>query len=395
MPRGERLGDTRALTGASAERSPESMRVGVPREIKADEARVALTPIGVSALRAHSHEIWIERGAGEGSRIGDSLYRAAGATIVEDAAAVWDGADLVLKVKEPIESELPRLREGLVLFTYLHLAANEGLTRRLLASGVRAVAYETLQLADGSLPLLAPMSEIAGRLAIQAGAWCLEARNGGRGVLLGGASGVRPAKVAVIGAGIAGVNACRVAVGMGAHTSVLDVNPTKLRYVHDVLGGRVTTLMSNRANLEEEVTSSDLVVGAVLIPGAKAPRLVSRALVRAMRDGSAIVDVSIDQGGCVETARPTSHREPTYVEEGVVHYGVTNMPGVVPHTSTYALTNSTLAYVLDIADHGLEAAMRGDPALRRALNVHDRRVIHPGVADAFGLEAVPAEEAIG
>lgn len=371
------------------------MRVGVPREVKEDEARVALTPIGVAALRAHGHEVLVERGAGEGSRISDELYRRAGATILDAAAEVWGSVDLVLKVKEPIAIEFPYLRKGLTLFTYLHLAASETLTRALLDSGVRAAAYETVQLADGSLPLLAPMSEIAGRLAIQAGAWCLEARNGGRGVLLGGASGVRPASVTVLGAGIAGVNACRVAIGMGAQASILDVNPAKLRYVHDVLGGQVTTLMSNRANLEEEVGSADLVVGAVLIPGAKAPRLVPRSMVRAMRDGSAIIDVSIDQGGCVETARPTSHHAPTYIEEGVVHYCVTNMPGVVPHTSTYALTNATLTYVLEIADHGLEGAMRGDPALRRALNVHEGRVTHPGVAEAFGLDLCDVATLLG
>jgi alanine dehydrogenase len=361
------------------------MRIGVPREVKDEEARVALTPIGVAALVAHGHQVTIEEGAGDGSRISDDLYRRAGAEIAPDSEEVWGRADLVLKVKEPIEIEYPYLRRGLVLFTYLHLAANEPLTRRLVESGVRAAAYETLQLEDGSLPLLAPMSEIAGRLAIQVGSWCLQAQNGGRGVLLGGASGVRPANVVILGAGIAGVNACRVAVGMGAHASILDVNPTKLRYVHDVLSGHVTTVMSNRANVEEEVASADLVVGAVLIPGAKAPRLVTRPLVRAMRSGSAIVDVSIDQGGCIETAKPTSHHDPIYLDEGVVHYGVTNMPGIVPHTSTYALTNSTLSYVLDIADHGLEQAMREVAPLRHALNVYDGKIMHPGVAEGLNL----------
>ena len=356
---------------------------------------MAITPIGVAALRAHGHEVAIEEGAGEGSRISDDLYSRAGAVIVADPEEVWGRADLVLKVKEPIEIEYPYLRSGLVLFTYLHLAANEELTERLVESGVRAAAYETVQLEDGSLPLLAPMSEIAGRLAIQVGAWCLQAQNGGRGVLLGGASGVRPANVVILGAGIAGVNACRVAVGMGAHASILDVNPAKLRYVHDVLGGHVTTVMSNRANVEEEVTDADLVVGAVLIPGAKAPRLVPRTLVRAMRNGSAVVDVSIDQGGCIETAKPTSHHDPIYIDEGVVHYGVTNMPGIVPHTSTYALTNATLSYVLEIVDHGLEQAMRDDPALRRALNVYDSKITHPGVAEALNRPFVDPATVVG
>ena len=384
-----------SLTARGAERSPKRMRIGVPREVKDEEARVALTPIGVAALAAHGHQVAIEEGAGEGSRIPDELYRRAGAEIIADPEEVWGRADLVLKVKEPIEIEYPYLRRGLVLFTYLHLAANEELTRRLVESGVRAAAYETLQLEDGSLPLLAPMSEIAGRLAIQVGAWCLQAQNGGRGVLIGGASGVRPANVVILGAGISGVNACRVAVGMGAHASILDVNPAKLRYVHDVLGGHVTTVMSNRANIEEEVIDADLVVGCVLIPGAKAPRLVPRTLVRAMRDGSAVVDVSIDQGGCIETARPTSHHDPIYVDEGVVHYGVTNMPGIVPHTSTYALTNATLSYVLEIVDHGLEGAMRNDEALRRALNVYDGKITHPGVAEALNQPLTEAETILG
>jgi alanine dehydrogenase len=366
------------------------MRVGVPREVKSDENRVALTPAGVSALRAHGHEVRVERGAGAGSHMADELYRRAGAELVS-AAEAWD-SEMVLKVKEPIAAEYERLRAGLVLFTYLHLAANEELTLVLLDRRVRAVAYETLQLEDGSLPLLAPMSEVAGRLAIQVGAWCLQAENGGRGVLLGGASGVRPAKVVILGAGIAGTSACQVAVGFGAHVSILDVNPAKLRYVHDILGGHVTTVMSNRANVEEEVSSADLVIGAVLIPGAKAPRLVSRSLVRGMRTGTAIVDVAIDQGGCVETIRPTSHHDPIFIEEGVVHYGVTNMPGIVPNTSTNALTNATLSYAASIADQGLETALREDAALRKALNAYDGRVTHPGVAEALGLPSTSPEE---
>ena len=357
------------------------MRVGVPKEIKADENRVALTPSGAAALIAHGHEVIVERGAGRGSSIDDAAYVAAGAHL--GAADVAWAAELVLMVKEPSGEELRHVRPELVLFTYLHLAANEPLTRVLIERRVRAVAYETIQLDDGTLPLLAPMSEVAGKLAVQAGAWCLQATNGGRGILLSGVAGVRPAKVVILGAGIAGTSACQVAVGVGAYVSILDVQPAKLRYVHDILGGHVTTVMSNRANIEEEVRSADLVIGTVLIPGAKAPKLLSRALVAAMRPGSALVDVSIDQGGCSETSRPTSHRDPIYVEEGVVHYCVTNMPGAVPHTATYALTNATLSYALALADRGFEDAIDADPALRRGVNVADGRIVHPGVAAAF------------
>jgi alanine dehydrogenase len=360
------------------------MVIGVPREIKAEENRVALTPSGAGALAAHGHRVMVEHGAGAGSSLPDALYRDAGATLA-DAQAVWAEADLVVKVKEPLPAEYPHLRPGLILFTYLHLAANEELTRVLLERKVRALAYETLQPDDGSLPLLAPMSEIAGRLSIQVGAWCLQAQNGGRGVLLSGASGVRPAKVVIIGAGIAGTNACQVAVGVGAHVSILDIDPAKLRYVHDILGGHVTTVMSNRANIEEEVTAADLTVGAVLIPGALAPKLITHALVDNMKPGSALVDVAIDQGGCAETSRPTTHAEPTYRVGNVVHYAVANMPGMVPHTSTMALTNATLSYALTLADQGLAGALRGNTALRRACNILDGHVTHPGVAEAMRM----------
>ena len=363
------------------------MIVGVPREIKAEENRVALTPSGAGALVAHGHVVLVEHGAGEGSSLPDRLYADAGARLV-DADGLWDQAALVLKVKEPQPSEYARLRPDVVLFTYLHLAATPDLVAVLRARRVRALAYETLQLDDGSLPLLAPMSEVAGRLAVQAGAWCLQAQHGGRGVLLSGASGVRPAHIVILGAGIAGTNACQVAVGVGAHVSILDVNPAKLRYVHDILGGHVTTVMSNRANIDEEVLSADLVIGTVLIPGALAPKLVPRALVRAMKRGAALVDISIDQGGCAETSRPTTHAAPTYVEEGVVHYCVTNMPGVVPHTSTHALTNATLSYALALADQGFEAALRVSAPLRHAANVVAGEVTHPGVAEAVGATAV-------
>ena len=366
------------------------MIVGVPREVKPEENRVALTPSGVGAFVAHGHTVLVERAAGEGSSLPDRLYADAGARIV-DATAVWNEAALVLKVKEPQPEEHPLLRPDVMLFTYLHLAAAPDLVRVLRDRRVRALAYETLQLDDGSLPLLAPMSEVAGRLAVQVGAWCLQAQNGGRGVLISGASGVRPANVVILGAGIAGTNACQVAVGVGAHVSILDVDPGKLRYVHDILGGHVTTVMSNRSNLQEEIVAADLVIGAVLIPGALAPRLISRALVQGMQPGAALVDVSIDQGGCAETSRPTTHAQPIYREEGVVHYAVTNMPGIVPHTSTFALTNATLSYALELADHGFVEALRRSPALRRACNVLAGAVTHPAVAEAVGLPATPPE----
>ena len=299
-----------------------------------------------------------------------------------------------MKVKEPQVSEFPLLRRGLILFTYLHLAADEIVTRELLERKVTGIAYETIQLDDGSLPLLTPMSEIAGRLSIQVGAWCLQAENGGRGILLGGASGVRPGKVVILGAGMAGTAACQIAAGMGAYVSILDINPTKLRYVHDILGGHVTTLMSNRANVEEEVVDADLVIGSVLIPGAKAPKLISRSLVQRMKPGSAFVDISIDQGGCAETSRPTTHRQPIYVEEDVVHYCVTNMPASVPHTSTYALTNSTLSYGLELANRGFPQALIRNKALAKGLNIYDGKITHEGVATAFNLSLTPVEEVI-
>jgi alanine dehydrogenase len=369
------------------------MTVGVPREIKEEENRVALTPSGAGALVAHGHRVLVEHGAGVGSSLPDALYRDAGAMLV-DATDVWGEAEMVLKVKEPLPPEYPLLRREQILFTYLHLAANPELTTVLLERHVRALAYETLQPPDGSLPLLAPMSEIAGRLAVQVGAWCLQAQNGGRGVLLSGASGVRPGKVVILGAGISGSSACQVAVGVGAHVSILDVEPARLRYVHDILGGHVTTVMSNRANIEEEATSADLLIGAVLIPGARAPRLVSRSLVAAMRPGAALVDLSIDQGGCAETSRPTTHADPIYRVDGVVHYAVTNMPGMVPHTSTLALTNATLSYALALADHGFADALRRDVALRHACNVLAGHVTHPGVAEALRLPLTPAEQLV-
>ncbi len=368
------------------------MIIGVPKEIKTEENRVAVTTTGVSGFVARNHGVLIESGAGVGSGFTDQAYRNAGATILPSARAVWQRADMIMKVKEPQQSEFLFLRPGLILFTYLHLAAAESVTRELLERQVSAIAYETIQLEDGSLPLLAPMSEIAGRLSLQVGAWCLQAENGGRGILLGGASGVRPGNVVIIGAGISGTAACQVAAGMGAYVNILDVNPTKLRYVHDILGGHVTTLMSNRANVEEAVLGADLVIGSVLIPGAQAPKLIPRALVKRMKPGAALVDISIDQGGCAETSRPTTHRDPIYVEEGVVHYCVTNMPAIVPNTSTYALTNSTLTYGLELANRGFPQALARNPALAKGLNTFNGKVTYEGVANAFNLPYTPVSE---
>lgn len=370
------------------------MIIGVPKEIKTEENRVAVTPTGVAAFVSRGHKVLVERSAGNGSGLSDRAYENCGATIIDSAEEVWNQSELIMKVKEPQPSEFCLLRKGLILFTYLHLAANETVTRALLEKKVTAIAYETIQLDDGSLPLLMPMSEIAGRLSMQVGAWSLQAENRGRGILLGGASGVRPGKVVILGAGIAGSAACQVAAGMGAYVSILDINPSKLRYVHDILGGHLTTLMSNRVNVEEEVTEADLVIGSVLIPGAKAPKLIARSLVKRMKPGSAIVDISIDQGGCAETSRPTTHREPIYVEEEVVHYCVTNMPAIVPHTSTYALTNSTLSYGLQLANRGFSQALARNRSLAKGLNTYDGRVAHEGVAIALNLPLMPVEEVI-
>ena len=370
------------------------MIIGVPKEIKTEENRVAVTPTGVAGFVARNHKVLIQKGAGLGSGLTDRAYESAGATMVETAEDVWRQADMIMKVKEPQVAEYPLLRPGLILFTYLDLADNERVTRALLDRKVTAIGYETIQLDDGSLPLLAPMSEIAGRLSIQVGAWCLQAENGGRGILLGGASGVRPAKVVILGAGMSGTAACQVATGMGAYVSILDINPSKLRYVHDILGGQLTTLMSNRANLEEEVIEADLVIGSVLIPGAQAPKLISRALVRRMKAGAAFIDIAIDQGGCAETSRPTTHREPIYVDEDVVHYCVTNMPAIVPNTSTYALTNSTLSYGLQLANRGFPQALARDKALAKGLNTYAGKITHEGVANAFNLPWTPVEEVI-
>jgi alanine dehydrogenase len=363
------------------------MIVGVPKEIKPDERRVAITPAGVAAMGHHDHTVIVERGAGVGSGFSDEDYRAAGARVVAQASAVWQRAAMVLKVKEPLPAEYRFLRPGLIVFAYLHLAPNRALSRELIRQRVSALGYETVQLEDGSLPLLAPMSEVAGRLAVQVGGWCLQAQNGGDGVLLSGAPGVRPGKVVIVGGGIAGFNACRVAAGIGAAVTILDVNPLRLRYLSDLLSSQAVTEMSNRATLEEELRQADLVIGTVLLAGARAPRLITAKMIASMRRGAALVDLSIDQGGISETSRPTTHRKPIFIHSGVVHYCVTNMPGVVPHTSTYALTNATLSYALEIADHGLLEAGARNPALRHGLNVYDGKVAHPAVAQSMGAKA--------
>lgn len=365
------------------------MNIGVPKEIKTAEKRVAATPAGAKAFVHNGHKVFVEKGAGAGSGFSDEAYTQAGAQILGEAEGVWTEAEMVIKVKEPIGAEFDLMRPGQVLYTYLHLAADREMTEKLLAKEVIGVGYETVQLADGSLPLLAPMSEVAGRLSIQMGAFALEAKNGGIGILLSGVSGVRPARVAVVGGGMAGLSAAVVAVGMGAQVSILDINPARLRYIGDVMGGRLVTIMSNPANIEDECSNSHLVIGSVLIPGAKAPKVISRELVQKMMPGSAIVDIAVDQGGCCETTRPTTHQNPTYVEEGVVHYAVTNMPGAVPQTSTFALTNVTLAYGLAIANKGWKKAMADDPALGRGLNLCQGQLTCQPVAEAFGLACKP------
>jgi alanine dehydrogenase len=367
------------------------MRVGVPRELKDNEYRVAITPAGVRELVVLGHSVLVERDAGIGSSIPNDQFERAGASIVGDADTVFADSDMVLKVKEPIPEEFHRLREGLILFTYLHLAASEPVTRALMDSGTTAVAYETVELPDGSLPLLAPMSEVAGRMAPQVGATLLEREHGGRGVLLGGVSGVRPGKVVVIGAGMAGMNAAWIAQGMEAEVIVLDKNINKLRDIDRIHQGKILTLASNRLSVEETVTSADLVIGAVLVPGALAPKVVTEEVVKEMKPGAVLVDISVDQGGCFETTRMTTHSDPTYVVHDVVHYCVGNMPGAVPHTSTYGLTNATLPYVVAFAEHGLGAA-RDDPALSRGVNVYKGSLVYAPVAEAHGLESVALED---
>ena len=370
------------------------MIIGVPREIKSGEQRVALTPPGVRALTQAGHRVVVERGAGTGSSIRDEEYEREGATLapVDD---VWAQAELILKVKEPVAAEYGRMRAGQILFTYLHLAPAPELARALQAADVVAIAYETVQRPDGSLPLLAPMSEVAGRLAVQEGAAYLTKARGGRGILLAGVPGVPPGNVVVLGAGTVGVNAARIALGLGADISILDVNLDRLRAVDDLFHGRVITLVSNSFNIDQVLRRADMLVGAVLIAGARAPVLVTKEMVSNMKEGAVIVDVAVDQGGSVETIHPTTLLDPTYVVSGVVHYGVANMPALVPRTSTFALTNATLPYVLDLAGHGVRAAVLRNPALGRGVNIWRGRVVHPAVAQALGEPLTPLEAAVG
>jgi alanine dehydrogenase len=369
------------------------LKIGVAKEIKSDEYRVALTPAGARELGQRGHDVIVERGAGTGSAFSDDAYEAAGARIapVED---VWSEAELLLKVKEPIATEYGRLREGLILFTYLHIAADEALTRALIDSGITAVAYETVETDSGALPLLAPMSEIAGRLAAQAGAYFLEKPLGGRGLLLGGVPGVAPGRVVVIGGGMVGYNAAVIAIGLGANVMILERSLDRMRHLEEVLSGRVSLVMSSSLQIEESVKEADVVIGAVLIPGALAPKLLTREMIAGMKDGSVFADVAIDQGGCSETSRPTTHSEPVYTVEGVTHYCVANMPGAVPITSTKALTNATLPYVESIADHGLAEAVARDRALARGVNVMDGKITYEAVADAHGLDYRPLEDVL-
>lgn len=371
-----------------------ALKIGIPAEIKAHENRVAITPAGVSTFVRAGHEVLVEAGAGRGSGFEDDEYRAAGATLT-DVAAVWGQADLIMKVKEPLPAEYPRFRPGQVIFTYLHLAPEPELTRALQDSQVVAVAYETVQLADRSLPLLTPMSEVAGRMSVQIGARFLEKPNGGRGVLLGGVPGVAPGDVVILGAGVVGTNAAKIAVGMGANVTLIDINPERLRYLDDIYRGRIRTLLSNEYTIAASVERADLVIGAVLIPGARAPKLVTREMVRRMKAGAVIVDVAIDQGGCVETAdRITTHADPVYTVDGVLHYAVPNIPGAVPRTSTYALTGVTLPYALELAGKGWRQAFRDNPALARGANVVAGHVTHAAVAEALQLPYTPLDQVL-
>jgi alanine dehydrogenase len=370
------------------------MIVGVPKEIKTREYRVGLAPAGVRTLSSRGHRVLVERGAGEGSGISDADYVAQGAVVVSSPGDAW-AADMVIKVKEPQPNEFTYFRRGLVLYTYLHLAAERKLTHELAERGVAGVAYETIEAPDGSLPLLRPMSEVAGRMAVQVGAAFLERERGGKGLLLGGVPGTRRGRVVILGGGVVGRNAATIAIGMGAQVTVLDVRAETMAYLEDVFGGAVETLYSNPTHIEEVVVRADLVVGAVLVTGATAPKLVTGELVKKMEKGSVIVDVAVDQGGCIETCRPTTHDHPTYEVDGVVHYCVPNMPGAVPQTSTWALTNVTIPYALKIADQGLSAAIRADAALARGVNTYGGHVTCAPVAVAHGLTYVPVQVAVG
>jgi alanine dehydrogenase len=370
------------------------MVIGVPKEIKANEDRVALLPVGAQTLRNHGHKVIVEKMAGSGSGFDDETYRRAGAELAATAEEVYAQSDMILKVKEPIEQEYALVRKNQIVFTYFHFAASRALTEAMMKSRCVAIAYETVQRADGSLPLLIPMSEVAGRMAPQEGAKYLEKTMGGRGILLSGVPGTEPADVVIIGGGIVGTNAAKVAAGLGARVTILDTNLYRLRYLDDVMPKNVVTLASNPYNIQKSIAKADIVVGAVLIPGAKAPHLVKREHLKEMKPGAVIIDVSVDQGGCVETCHPTTHEKPTYLVDGIVHYCVANMPGAVPFTSTIALTNATLPYAVEIADKGFEKAIRTNPEIRWGLNMLDGKITYRGVAEAFGLDYTPAERMI-
>lgn len=370
------------------------MIIGVPKEIKTHENRVALLPSGVLQLRKNGHELLVEKGAGIGSGFPDSAYTDAGAEIVDDVNEVWKRAEMIMKVKEPIKSEYPRMRKGQILFTYLHFAASRELTEAVAKSGCIAIAYETVEKADRSLPLLIPMSEVAGRMAAQEGAKYLEKPMGGRGVLMGGIPGVPPANVIVLGGGIVGVNAAKIAAGMGANTTILDINIPRLRYLDDVMPKNVSTLFSNEANIRHLLPQTDLVIGGVLKPGAKAPHLVTREMLSLLKPGSVLVDVAIDQGGCFETSKPTTHDKPVYVVDDVVHYCVANMPGAVPNTSTMGLTNVTLPYAVQLANKGWRKAMKENKELLKGLNIANGEIVYRDVAEAFDMSYTPVEEVL-
>jgi len=370
------------------------MIIGVPKEIKTHENRVSLQPGGALLFKRKGHEVLIEKGAGLGSGFTDEMYIENGATIIENVEEIWEKADMIMKVKEPIAVEYPRMREGQIIFTYFHFAASKELTEAVMKSKCIAIAYETVEKADKSLPLLVPMSEVAGRMAAQEGAKYLEKATGGRGVLMGGIPGVPPANVIVIGGGIVGINAAKIAAGMGANTTIMDLNISRLRYLDDVMPKNVKTLYSSEATIRELLPTTDLVIGAVLIPGAKAPSLIRRDMLKLMRPGTVMVDVAIDQGGCFETSKPTTHDDPIYIIDDVVHYCVANMPGAVPYTSTLGLTNVTLPYAIMIANKGWKRALAEDPELKLGLNIANGKIVYRYVADAFEMDYTPVEEVL-
>ncbi len=370
------------------------MIIGVPKEIKTHENRVSLQPAGVLQLKRHGHEVLVEKGAGLGSGFTDEMYVERGASIVEDVNEIWLRSAMIMKVKEPIAVEYPRMRAGQIIFTYFHFAASRELTQAVIDSGCIAIAYETVEKADGSLPLLIPMSEVAGRMAAQEGAKYLEKATGGRGVLLGGIPGVPPGNVMVLGGGIVGVNAAKIAAGMGAYTTILDISLQKLRYLDDVMPKNVRTILSSEGAIRNLLPHTDLVIGAVLIPGAKAPSLISRDMLKLMKPGTVLVDVAIDQGGCFETSRPTTHDDPIYIIDDVVHYCVANMPGAVPYTSTLGLTNATLPYAVQIANKGWKDALHDDAELKKGLNIANGKIVYKDVAEAFDMEYSPVSEVL-